>query len=413
VSSPGSVDAVVAAPVPRPDPPFVIATGIECAAPVGPGGDQHDRPRSTGHREQYLQDFRLVRELGLRYLRWGVPFHVVAADRRRHDWTWTDLAVDALAEEGIEPIANLLDVGLPDDVAGLADPTLPGRYLRYVEAFVSRYRWIRWYTPVNAPLVAALRSARLAGRNHRHADEAALARAMVTLADLSLGAMAVIRALRPDAVFLQGDACESYAPAVPEATPAAAFLDEQRYLGFDLVLGREPAGPVLAWLGQAGVREREIAALLRRPIRDGFVVGLHHHHGNERLVHPSGTVSSNSLPAGFASLARGYWARYRRPMWLAQTSREAGQAEQWLAEQWDATLALRAEGIRITGFCWDSLTDQVDWDVSLREYRGRVHPVGLADLDRNIRPVGHRYAQLAATVAAGRFEPMGPARRVA
>lgn len=36
----------------------------------------------------------------------------------------------------------------------------------------------------------------------------------------------------------------------------------------------------------------------------------------------------------------------------------------------------------------------MDWDTALREVNGRVTPVGLYDLDRNIRPVGRSYKQL-------------------
>jgi hypothetical protein len=46
------------------------------------------------------------------------------------------------------------------------------------------------------------------------------------------------------------------------------------------------------------------------------------------------------------------------------------------------------------GFTWYSLTDQVDWDTALREENGNVNPLGLYDLDRNIRAVGRSYKQL-------------------
>jgi len=38
-----------------------------------------------------------------------------------------------------------------------------------------------------------------------------------------------------------------------------------------------------------------------------------------------------------------------------------------------------------SGFTWYSLTDQVDWDIALRENKGTVNPLGLYDLDRQIR----------------------------
>mgnify|MGYP000701041789 FL=1 len=48
----------------------------------------------------------------------------------------------------------------------------------------------------------------------------------------------------------------------------------------------------------------------------------------------------------------------------------------------------------LIGFTWYSLIDQVDWDTALREDNGRVNPLGLYDLNRNIRPVGEEYKQL-------------------
>ena len=35
--------------------------------------------------------------------------------------------------------------------------------------------------------------------------------------------------------------------------------------------------------------------------------------------------------------------------------------------------------------------DQVDWDIALREDKGRVNEVGLYDLDRKLMPVGKVY----------------------
>jgi hypothetical protein len=59
-------------------------------------------------------------------------------------------------------------------------------------------------------------------------------------------------------------------------------------------------------------------------------------------------------------------------------------------------LRLRNIGIPTVGFTWYSLTDQVDWDTALREQNGNVNPLGLYDLDRNIRPVGKAYKKLIA-----------------
>ena len=66
----------------------------------------------------------------------------------------------------------------------------------------------------------------------------------------------------------------------------------------------------------------------------------------------------------------------------------------WLYKEWANVLRVRNNGVPIVGFTWYSLTDQVDWDVALRENRGTVNPLGLFDLQRNIRPVGKAYRDL-------------------
>jgi hypothetical protein len=54
-------------------------------------------------------------------------------------------------------------------------------------------------------------------------------------------------------------------------------------------------------------------------------------------------------------------------------------------------------GVPVVGFTWYSLTDQIDWDIELREKRGTINPRGLFDLQRVIRPVGRDYRKLIAS----------------
>jgi hypothetical protein len=68
----------------------------------------------------------------------------------------------------------------------------------------------------------------------------------------------------------------------------------------------------------------------------------------------------------------------------------------WLQRQWLSVFNLHDCGVPVLGFTWYSLTDQIDWDVCLREQNHRVNPLGLFDLERNIRPVGEAYRTLIA-----------------
>jgi hypothetical protein len=93
-----------------------------------------------------------------------------------------------------------------------------------------------------------------------------------------------------------------------------------------------------------------------------------------------------------------YYDRYKLPVMHTETNINEGpngdEAVEWLWKQWASVLRVRNDGVPIVGFTWYSLTDQVDWDTALREENGNVNPLGLYDLDRNIRPVGRAYKQL-------------------
>jgi beta-glucosidase/6-phospho-beta-glucosidase/beta-galactosidase len=93
-------------------------------------------------------------------------------------------------------------------------------------------------------------------------------------------------------------------------------------------------------------------------------------------------------------LARQYYDRYRLPVMHTETNFKEPDAVSWLWKQWANIVRLKQDGVPVVGFTWYSLTDQVDWDTTLREDAGRVNPLGLVDLDRRIRPVGYAYQQL-------------------
>lgn len=408
----GAATAWDVAPV---DLPFVFATGIECSAPVVAGGVRHDQLLSTGHWARYAEDAALIRRLGIPFVRYGIPFHVVAREAGRFDWDWTDRALDALREEGIAPIADLLHFGVPDDIPGVGDPALVGRYAAFVEAFVERYPWIRWYTPVNEPYITSLFSGRRGYWNEKGTTDQTFVRALDTVLECAVRGAAIVRSAHPDAVIMQSDACDRYTAASPEAEDLAALLGEQVFLGFDLTLGRAPSPLVLAWLAANGMDERRVAWFLDHAVEAPFIVGLDYYDGNERLVAADGTVTADPAAGGFASMARRWLDRYDLPVMLAETNMVTERAPAWLDACWADTLALRAEGRPVVGFCWYSLTDQVDWDIVLREFRGTINPLGLVDLSRRPRPVAARYAELARQVVAGELPAIGevPAVRVA
>jgi beta-glucosidase len=386
---------------------FIVATGIECSAPRIAGGRRRDELLLTGHRDRVEEDLDLVVGLGITHLRYGIPFHLVAADPAALDWSWTDHAMEAMRARRIEPIADLMHFGVPDDLWGIGDPRLPRRYEAYARAFAERYPWVRWYTPVNEPLITAMFSGHNGWWNERGTDDRSFVAALANAAECAVRGSMLIRERRPDALFVQSDACESFAAADPSdaaSRDAALHRAEIGFLGFDLTYGVAPSLATQRWLVAQGLPEERLAWFREHGSPDGAIAGMDYYRGNERLVAASGKESP-AQRRGFAAVARTFHDRYGVPLMLAETNATADAALDWLAETWNDTVALYDDRVPIVGYCWYSLTDQVDWDTCLREANGRVNSLGLVDLDRHRRPVAGLYEQLArATAASGRPE---------
>jgi beta-glucosidase/6-phospho-beta-glucosidase/beta-galactosidase len=392
----------VGAPPLEIDTGFVVATGIECSAPVIEGGVRQDELRKTGHWERYRDDLALVASFGIRYLRYGVPFHVVARDpdRSRFDWDWTDRAMEALQAEGLEPILDLLHFGLPDDIAGVGDPRLLSRYEGYAAAVAERYPWVRYYTPVNEPFVTAWFSAKEGYWNERRQDDVSFVAALDNILHCVVRGMELISERRPDAIFIQSDACDSYTTTEPETEEHARLLTERSWVGYDLTYGREPTQRVLDWLYSNGITSQRLEWFAAHGTSERCIIGHDYYRGNERVVSAGRIRPAGPQRRGFKALALDFYDRYRMPLMLTETNMEGADAPEWLAEVWNDTIDLKDQGLPVRGFCWYGFIDHVDWDTALTANRGKVNTCGLVGLDRQPHEVGRLYRQLAASGAS-------------
>jgi beta-glucosidase len=92
-------------------PEFMFATGIECSYPTIVSSDGRrvrvDELAKTHHYRHWRTDLALVREMGLRFLRYGPPYYRVHAGPDRYDWEFTDQVFAEMQRLGIVPIVDL------------------------------------------------------------------------------------------------------------------------------------------------------------------------------------------------------------------------------------------------------------------------------------------------------------------
>ena len=382
-------------------PRFIFATGIENSNPtIEHGRIRRDQLAECGHYRRWREDFELVRQMGIRHLRYGVPLHVVYLGPDRYDWSFSDAAFGELQKLGVEPIADLCHFGVPDWIGNFQNPDFPELFSAYAEAFVQRYPWVRLYTPVNEIHTCATFSGLHGWWNEQLRSDQGYVIALKHLARANVLAMHAILRHRPDAVFIQSESSEYFHAGEPEAMGHAERLNARRFLSLDLSFGHRLDADMYEYVLDNGMTRDEYLFFMQNSVRSHCVTGTDYYRANEHHVRPDGSISSSSEIYGYAMIAREYYVRYRLPMMYTETNVDQGpggeESVQWLCNEWAQVLGCARDDTPVLGFTWYSLIDQVDWDIQLREQRGTVNPRGLFDLDRKIRPVGQAYQELIA-----------------
>jgi beta-glucosidase/6-phospho-beta-glucosidase/beta-galactosidase len=379
---------------------FMFATGIENSIPtINNGRTRIDQMEKCGHYKHWRTDFELLKELDLQVLRYGPPLHTTFVGPGRYDWSFADLTLCELERLNVIPIIDLCHFGVPDWIGNFQNPDFPELFASYAEAFAERYPWVQLYTPINEMFICATFSAAYGWWNEQLSSDTAFITALKHLVKANVLAMERILKVRPDAIFVQSESSEYFHAENPSAIKPAEIMNARRFLSLDLNYGRRVDSEMYEFLMDNGMTRDEYHFFLTRSsLRHHCIMGNDYYVTNEHRVRADGSTTAAGDVFGYDEITRQYYDRYRLPVMHTETNLMEGpngdEAVNWLWKQWANVLRVRNTGVPIVGFTWYSLTDQVDWDVALREENNRVTPVGLYDLDRNIRPVGRCYKQL-------------------
>jgi beta-glucosidase len=380
---------------------FMFATGIENSIPTIQGGKVRvDEMEKCGFYKHWQTDFALVEEMGIRFLRYGPPLHTAFRGPGKYDWDFTDVTFAELKRRDIVPIVDLCHFGVPDWIENFQNPDFPELFEAYARAFAERFPWVQLYTPINEMYICATFSARYGWWNEQMTSDRAFVTALKYIVKANVLAMKAILQVRPDAIFVQSESSEYFHAENPAAIGPAEVMNSERFLSLDLNYGRRVDSEMYEFLLDNGMTRDEYHFFLDNQLKQHCILGNDYYVTNEHRVTADGMTYASGEIFGYNEITRQYYERYRLPVMHTETNIVQGphgdEAVNWLHKEWANVLRVRNNGIPVLGFTWYSLTDQMDWDVALREDNGRVNPLGLYDLDRKIRPVGEAYKKLIA-----------------
>jgi beta-glucosidase len=373
-----------------------------------------DEYELVDHYARYRDDLRLVADLGVRWMRYGIPWYRVNPEPGRFDWGWTDRVLTHMVESlGIRPIVDLVHYGCPTWLDGaFLHRDYPARVAEYAGAVADRYGGlVQAYPPLNEPVVNAIFCGRNAVWPPNRRSERGYCALVLALAAGIQRSIAAIRAAAPDALVVQVEASELLRADDPALAPAVEASLVRQFLPTDLVLGRVSGRhPAAASLLAHGATDDALAAL-RAGAQAIDVMGVNFYpHLCASRLEPgrNGARRRRFYATGddLADVLAAYWRHFDVPVMLTETSDNARIARRlrWLDESVSGVRAARAAGVPVVGYTWWPFMSHVDWRYR-RGTRARddywCH-MGLYDLraapdgglERVRTPVADRFAAL-------------------
>ena len=321
--------------------------GFECSTHCRPNGLRLDVIASTMHDQNAENDYRQLAEHGLRTVRDGLRWHLIERHKgAAYDWSSFLPMLRAAGRAGTQVIWDLLHYGWPDD-CDIWRPDFVTRFARFASAAARLVREecdrVPFYCPINEISFLAW-----GGGDAAYLNPFATGRGFelkVQLARASIAAMEAILAVDPRARFVH---CE---PAINIVCDPARFdqrsdvngRNEAQYQAWDLLGGR-------LWPQLGG------------SLRFLDILGVNYYHNNQWIHGQPPIDIGHPLYKPFRNILAENFARYNRPLFVAETGIEGDRRPSWLAYIAAETDQARLRGVPVEGICLYPTVEHPGWD---------------------------------------------------
>ncbi len=374
-------------PAPEPRAPLFrsfFQGGFECST----HRRAHDRRRvdviaASRHDALAAGDYRALQRHGILTVRDGLRWHLIEAAPGRYDWSSLEGQLAGAAAGGTQVIWDLLHYGWPDDV-DIWSPAFVARFAAFAAAAARvigpRTTGTRFYAPVNEVSFFAW-----GGGDAAYLNPFARGRGYelkVQLARAAIAAMEAILRVDPAARFVHADPVINVVtdPGRPWQAPHAEGHRQAQFQGWDLIAGR-------MW-PQIGGR----AALLD-------IVGVNYYPSNQWIHGGPPIDGRHPLHKPFHRILAETFARYGRPIFIAETGTEGDARAEWLAGVCAEVRLAMALGVPVEGVCLYPVLDHPGWDDERYCPNGLLHDDGTA-LRTSFAPLAAELARQRAAFAA-------------
>jgi beta-glucosidase/6-phospho-beta-glucosidase/beta-galactosidase len=321
--------------------------GFECSTHRLATGKRLDEIAATQHDRFAREDYLRLQEIGIRTAREGLRWHLIESRQTQHDFSSVMPMIHAARETKTQTIWDLCHYGWPDWL----DIFKP----RFVDSFGSLARefarvWknetdeVLFASPVNEISFFAWASGENAVFN-----PFARGRGNELKAQLVRSAIAAIEALwdvDARSRIVQIDPLINVLPANPENRSHAKAAEAYRVSQYE------------AWDMLAGRRQPELGGAEKYL----DIIGGNYYVHNQWILQGSFISQHNRRYRPFREILAEVYARYERPLFVAETGIEDELRPSWFRYVCNEAFAALQAGVDLHGICLYPIVNHPGWD---------------------------------------------------
>jgi beta-glucosidase/6-phospho-beta-glucosidase/beta-galactosidase len=397
-------------------PNGIFATGIENSDPMVGTRRRNQLKEAHNFYENWEERLEQINALGIKWLRFGEGYSLTHLGKDKYNFDLTAKVVKKCEELGINVMIDLLHFGLPDWMHKenpknpyFQNSDFPYHFAEYVKVFTGFFPSVKYFTPVNEPMVTAMCSAYIGAWNEQRKDEKSYAKAVTNIARAAILAKETIeqvwkeenRAAEP--IFFQNASFEKAiaGAGLSDMEKVDKFNNFLRVAPLDLILGHRDEN-VKKHFKLNGVSENDYEWFMKHGNIKNLVLGIDHY---PWCVHEYTDNSvTNKEPKDryqLASLVKEYWLRYPLPLMHMEVNAVNEHAKDICEKTYEEMLLLGKKGYPVLGMSWFGDDLQIGWQSNLSGptadseyrvglfYKGEKEPI--ADLFMDYATKGIKY----------------------
>lgn len=318
--------------------------GFEGSTMTFPDGRRVDPVAVTGHERRAEADYALLRQLGIATVREALRWHAIERTDGGCDWAGFRTLLAAARRAGVQVIWDLCHFGWPDGL-DIWSPAFVDRFAAFAREAAEVHAAATDEPPLWCPVNEISYWSWAAGEE-AHFLPATLGRGTALKHQLVRAAIAAADAVRTvdrRARLVFAEPAIHIVGSGPDDRDDAERHRRSMFEAWDMVAGR--LAPELGG---------------RPELLD--IVGVNFYDRNEwvhygRTLHPG-----EPLYRPFAAILAELWARYRRPLFVAETGAEGEAGPPWLDYVAAEVAAARAAGVPVAGVCLYPAMDYPGWE---------------------------------------------------